>query len=522
MKIVSIFPIITVLVVIILFLNVKSLDINESYDNIGMPDNSEWNKIYENFAGEAYDIIKVKGGYTITGGCMAKNTSWSESDVFLLKVDENGGIIWDRTYGGDKEDVGLSLAKTENAYVICGYTLSFGNGKADVWVIKTDAQGNEIWNKTYGGKGDDFGKRIIRVNNGYVIVGSSGDRNGDIWVIETDENGNEIWNKTYGGKDYERGEDILKTKDGYLICGVTASYGKWGTWDAWVIKIDEYGNKIWNKTYDHGDMEWATRIIKVGNEYMVVGDATRPPSGWLIKIDEYGNEIWNKTYGGEFGESFSDISETDGGYMLAGATASYDVGFTDGWLLKIDKQGNEIWNKSFGRRFGDSLSSCLYDNGSYILTGGSYNVFLGNEKPKADPRIWVIKCADYPPPERINIMRPGNYLYLFDREIMPTKKTLILGGITVVAEVNDPLDNVNRVEFYLASEKMYDYKPRAVLCNPPYEWKWNSFSVGLRAPYTITAAAYYGNAGAVIVDNKIEVYIVNLAPAPSAPTDAGN
>ncbi len=424
MKIVSIFPVITVLAAIILFLNVKSLDINESSDNIGMSSNGEWNKIYENFAGEAFGIIKVNGGYAITGGCMAQNTSWSKSDVFLLKIDENGSIIW---------------------------------------------------------------------------------------------------NKTYGGKDYERGEDILKTEDGYIICGVTASYGKEGHWDAWVIKIDEHGNEIWNKTYDHGDMEWATRIIKVGNGYIVCGNTIgTPPSGWLIKVDNQGDEIWNKTYGGRDVERFLDIAETDNGYILAGTTATYDVGFTDGWLLKIDKQGNEIWNKTFGRRFGDSIHGCLYDNGTYILAGGSYDVFLENGKTGADPRIWVIKCADYPPPE-IKMTRPkSDYLYLFDREIMPAKRTLILGGITVVAEVNDSMEDVNRVEFYLASEKMYDYEARAVLYNPPYEWKWNSFSVGLRTPYTITAGAYYGNAGGVIADNKVEVYIVNLAPVSSAPTDAGN
>ncbi|MEA2053880.1 MAG: hypothetical protein U9O96_02005 [Candidatus Thermoplasmatota archaeon] len=523
MKIVSIFPVITVLAVIILFLNVKSLDINESSDNIEMPSNGEWNKIYENFAGEAFGIIKVNGGYAIMGGCMAQNTSWSESDVFLLKIDENGNIIWNKTYGGNGEDVGLSLVKTENGYAICGYTMSYGNGGVDVWIVKTDEQGNELWNKTYGREGDDFGKHIIKTNDGYAIVGSSGNRDGDIWVIRIDEDGNIIWNKTYGGEDYDGGEDILKTEDGYLICGVTASYGKEKSWDAWLIKIDENGNEVWNKTYDYGDMEWATRIIKVGNGYIVCGNTVGAiPSGWLIKVDNQGNEVWNKTYGGGDVERFSDITEIEDGYVLAGCTGTYDVGFTDGWLLKIDKQGNEIWNKSFGRRFGDFIHGCIYDNGTYILAGGSYDVFLENGTAEVDERIWLIKCADYPPPERIKIIRPSNYLYLFDREIMPTGKTLILGSITVIAEVNDSMEDVNRVDFYLASEKMYDYEARAVLYNPPYEWKWNSFSVGLRTPYTITAGAYYGNAGGVIADNKVEVYIVNLTPASSAPTDAGN
>ncbi len=470
----------------------------------------EWNKIYTNLIGQSRDIIETDKGFLITGYVV--KDEWP--DIFLLYIDKNGNELWNKTYGGKFEDVGEKLLETANGYFIEGYTESYGNGGADFWVIKVDKQGNEIWNRTYGGRKDDFAEDIISVNNGYIMIGytESYGRGGDIWVVKIDENGNEIWNRTYGGNGYEWGNDILQTDGGYIICGVTSSYGK-GGWDFWIIKIDDNGKEIWNKTYGYWDMEWAKDIIEVDDGYIIGGDTTTTLTGWndilLLKIDKQGNEIWNKTYGGKDVDSLSDIIKTGDGYTITGITESFDVGFFDGWMLRIDENGNEIWNKSFGGRGRDTLDCILYCNDGYIMAG-SFSRIIENDGRITEPCIWVIKTIDIPP-SSIKITKPENGIYVFDRKLFPYNKKLILGSITIVVSPVEISQDIEKVAFYLSHSYFYDYEPREIDYSPPYEWKWNEKAIGL---YEITVAAYYGNAGAVVAD-KIEVYIINLFPSPS-------
>jgi len=396
--------------ILILF---SSLIINHPID---VKEDGEWSKIY-GIIGVAHDILKIEGGYLVTGYCQPKGKEYLD-DTFLLKIDRNGNEIWNRTYGDWREDVGEKIVETEDGYVIGGYTLSYGNGDADFWIIKVDENGNEIWNKTYGGSKTDFGKDVIKTSdNGYVMVGETEtfDLEGDAWVIKSDSQGNEIWNKTYGSQEkWDYAESVLETEDGYLISGLTASYGS---------------------------KEW------------------------------------------------------------------------DIWLLKIDKEGNEIWNKSFGGRDHDWGYGVICENNSYIVAGAISKIIPKNDDVKIEFHVWVAKCSDSPPIS-IKIEKPKEgYLYIFDREILPLGKTLMVGGITIMAEVsNESL--IKKVEIYI-SDRTYEYIPKAVIYEPPYEWKWNERTVHLRYPAYIIAGAYYGNAEAVAVD-KMEVYIVNPFPAPAS------
>ncbi|MCD6573678.1 MAG: hypothetical protein J7K95_06250 [Thermoplasmata archaeon] len=505
MKIVAASPIITAMVVLFIFLNINSPNINE----VSVETNHNcWNKVYGNFGGEAFDIIKVDRGYAVVGGYIAPGDSWSESDAVLLKINENGDIIFGKTYGGRQEDVGEKIIKTPDGYVVGGYTLSYGNGGADFWIIKVNKNGNELWNRTYGGGRDDFIEDVIPTSDGgYIMVGETDSygEGGDMWVVKIDANGNELWSKNYGGSGYEKGYSILEADGGYIICGVTSSYGK-GGWDFWVVKIDKNGNELWNKTYGYWDMEWAKKIIKVDDGYIVAGDTTTTSTGWndilLIKIDDKGNEIWNKTYGGNDVDSLSDIVKTKDGYILIGVTESFDVGFFDGWMTKLDKNWNEVWNKSFGGRGRDTIDCGLYDNG-YVMAG-SFSMIRDGE---INPYIWVIKSNDSSP-SIIKITRPENGLYIFDRKLLPANKKIILGGITVVASPLKNSQNIREVDFFLASSNLYDYFPRKTIYAPPYQWFWNSRAFG---QYIVTCAAYYGDDGAVAVDTT-QVYMINLSP----------
>jgi len=407
-----------------------------------------------------------------------------------------------------------------------GYTFSYGGlYNEDFWLIKVDRNGNEIWNKTYGTKDGVLGGITKAKDGGYLIVGSvPGFKNNvdivdDVLLLKIDENGDMIWYKSFGGNNTEAGDCIIEIDDGYLISGVTVSYATYGVSDAWLIKIDENGNEIWNKTYGWRDYGWKGYVwnayVKEEEDgYVIAGYVLlgrgEIPYAYLIKTDKEGNEIWKKVYGGGEYDYIKDFEVIDDGYILAGFTESYNVGNFDAWLLKVDKEGNEVWNKSFGGRWEDKFEGIIVLEDGYLLCGKTEHEWgYGNG--------WLVKCNDEVPP-KIKIIKPKeNHLYIFNREIMAYSKTLIIGGITVVVEVDEP-EKIDRVEFYYGSHYVFDEKPREIDYSPPYEWKCRVF--GLNSWGRITVAARYGNARAAAVD-KIELYIINpLPPLPSPASSA--
>ncbi|MEM1513629.1 MAG: hypothetical protein QXW78_02250 [Candidatus Thermoplasmatota archaeon] len=464
--------------------------------------NGEWNKIYDCYGG-LDDIIKVDENYFVLGW-FAKEL-FGDKDIFLMKIDEEGNEIWNKTYDRGDEDGGWEILKTIDGFLITGYTFSHGKGE-ECWLIKVDEEGNEIWNKTYGG---DYAFHTIEDERNYLTIGV---KNYKIWLIKIDEEGNEIWNKTYDGEVFG-GVDILKTDDGYLIGGNTFASGI--NKDILLIKIDKEGNEIWNRTYSWGwDWEWTKRIIEAEDGYLILGETISTPTGWndvyLIKIDKEGNEIWSKTYGGYQPEGGEDIIKIDEGYAIIGSTSTYKIGEADVWLLKIDKEGNEIWNKSFGWRAGDWGGGIIYEENNYVIAATFCDIVWINNEPKSAPHPWIIKCNDLSPPKMKIIKPKEGYLYIFDREICPKEGyAFVIGGITIQMDVIDPLKMVNRVEIYIYVRK-FEYEPRAVIYSPPYEWKWDERVIKIRdTPPYIRAGAFYGNTRAVAPD-VVSLYIINL------------
>jgi hypothetical protein len=258
-----------------------------------------------------------------------------------------------KTYGGTGWDVAFSVQQTsDGGYIMAGYTDSFGAGGADIFLIKTDANGNIIWAKTYGGTNDDTASSVQQTSDGgYIVAGitySLGAGGGDIILIKTDANGNIQWAKTYGGTRWDYASSVQQTSDGgYIVSGGTYSFGAGWDDDIFLIKTDANGNIQWAKTYRGASGDGAMSVQQTSDGGYIVANYTLSfGAGWdadifLIKTDANGNIIWAKTYRGTVWDiPFSVQQTSDGGYIVAGFTESFGAGGLDIFLIKTDANGN--------------------------------------------------------------------------------------------------------------------------------------------------------------------------------------
>jgi len=290
---------------------------------------------------------------------------------------------WNMTYGGTGEDFAYALVQTgDGGYALAGNTASFGVGGDDFWLIKTNATGNMQWNKTHGGTSDDGASALVQTGDGgYALAGwttSFGAGDYDFWLIKTDADGNAQWNKTYGGTAQDWVGALVQTADGgYALTGSTYSFGA-GQNDFWLVKTDELGNMQSNQTYGGTNGETAYGLVQTGDGgYALAGNTASFGVGgddfWLIKTDAAGNAQWNRTYGGTNDDyAYGLVQTSDGGYAIAGVTGSYSVGFFDFWLVKTNSTGGMEWNQTFGETGNDRAFSVVQtSDGGYALAGST-------------------------------------------------------------------------------------------------------------------------------------------------------
>jgi PKD repeat protein len=348
-----------------------------------------WDKT---FGGASVDSVysleyTSDGGYILAGSSYFFTGKRIDFDAMLVKTDLNGNMQWQRTIGGIGRDEAYSTIQTsDGGYIMVGTTESYGVGTTDFWLVKTDAEGIEQWNRTFGSEDIEEDISFLQTSDGgYILVGTTRSYvtgSYDLWLVKTDAKGIEQWNRTFGGEDNDIVSSFLQTSDGgYIIAGQTESYGA-GSDDFWLIKTDPEGTEQWNRTFGGDSFDWLRSFQQTFDGGYILGGATRSfgtgsSDFWLVKTDNNGIELWNRTFGGDDHDTAYFVQQTpDGGFILAGVTGLWDS--FDCWLVKTDTEGEEIWNRTFGHDEDNIPRSILQTpDGGYIIAGET-----GSEGPE--------------------------------------------------------------------------------------------------------------------------------------------
>ena len=389
-----------------------------------------WVKVY---GGSNEDIAKSiislsEGGFAVIGNSNSTDGDFSEKtsadrDLFLMKLKDDGSLLWKKIYGGSGDDLGNSLLQTpDGGFVLLGYSSSQDGdvnptlGFHDNWILKVDKSGNIEWQNTYGFKGHDHAYNVISTAdggyffNGFLDVTASGGegndgrsaiRNrhgaGEFWCHKLDANGNLEWRRYFGGTSNDRSYDSLQTTDGdFLMVGVSESddvdiSNNKGSYDVWAVMINAEGEMLWEKSFGGSLIDKAFGVIEdfegnfkiIGNSFSQGQDIKNPKGEsdvLQLTIDSSGNLIRSLNFGGsEFDLGKSLVEGYDGYLFLTGYSRSSDGDFSlnagenDIFLMQIHPNGTIIKSLTFGGNGDDFANDLLKTQSGSVLVVGQSN-----------------------------------------------------------------------------------------------------------------------------------------------------
>jgi Secretion system C-terminal sorting domain len=357
----------------------------------------EWKKAYggSNLDWPRSMCVTSDGGYMLAGYTSSTNGQVSgnhgDKDAWLVKLNANGSIQWQKCVGGSSWDEAWGVKQTQDGgYIMAGRTASAdgdvagtNGGTLDYWIVKLSTNGNVLWSRTFGGSNEDTAWKVTETaDGGFVLVGeansSDGDMtgqhgNGDCGVIKVDSNGNVLWKRMLGGSGWDWAADVAPAADGgcLVVGNVTSNNGDItghkGNFDIWLVRLDINGAIVYQKTLGGSDEDRVNGITLTPNEDYLIAGSTYSSDGdvsvndgvldfWVLKIDALGNILWETTVGGSLGEhAYSVVPASDGGYFAAGVTWSpdsgdvsgqHEAGKPDGWVVKFSANSVPTRNPS--------------------------------------------------------------------------------------------------------------------------------------------------------------------------------
>lgn len=342
------------------------------------PPDTLWTRV---FGGDSTDRAKSicqtsDGGFAIAGYTNSFGNGYY--DVYVIRLDMNGDTLWTRTYGGDTTDIGSSIQQTEDGgFIIAGSTLSFGQGMADIYLIKINSKGDSLWSKTFGQDSLEY-SRAVRVmdDGGYVITGETKSFNslyGDVILIRTDANGDTLWTKVYKKEQEQWGHSVKVTDDGgFIIVGQSLEISM----VFYIIRANSIGDSIWTRTFDIKgyDQGYSVQQLNDGG-FIFVGSAAASNVDQddvaVMRLNKEGETLWTKLYGGKYSDEARSICPTDdGNFIISGSTFSINSYDGDFYLIKINDNGDTLWTGMYdGGDNEEARASVPTNDGGFIVVG---------------------------------------------------------------------------------------------------------------------------------------------------------
>jgi len=368
-------------------------------------------------------VTKTADGGYITAGYTQSNDgdivvkTDTSFDFLISKFSSENTLEWQKTYGGSEDDSASTIIQTlDRSFIVLGYAkssnldVSTNAGSKDFWLLKLSNTGVIIWEKSFGFSGADYGTALLETKDGgFLITGvldvsaSNGQGNakseaiehagGDYWAIKTDPSGNLEWSRFFGGSFTEVPFGIIETADNNFILAGSSDSADFnisnskGSYDFWIIKIASDGNLIWEKNFGGSEIDEARAITATNDgNFIIVGDTRSTDKNvsenngaadvWVLKISAEGDLLWEKTIGGSSFDIARAVSKTqDNGFLIVGSSRSLDNGFenkgqNDALILKIDANGNLLWQKTIGGSEIDFLYGVVELNNKSIIAVG--------------------------------------------------------------------------------------------------------------------------------------------------------
>jgi len=348
-------------------------------------------------------IRKTSDGGMAFAGNTTSFHSGGDFDFFLTKTDDAGVVEWQKLYRNAGNEFFYSMQQTsDGGYILAGQTDS-NDADGDVFAIKTDSQGEIVWQKTYGGTAADFASSVIETSDGgFVFYGATKSYGTgipaqyNIIVIKVNSSGDVAWQYVYGGTamDMPNTPDLIKqTSDGgYVFACDSVSFS--GASDLWVVKLNSLGVIEWQKVY-HGLGGGASGVVVLsGGGYLIGGDVNSFGAGdfdyWILQLTSSGEIVWQKTYGGAAYDANVNLIETShGDYFASGNAKSFGAGDQDVWAMRLDTSGNILWQKAYGGTGTEHVFGIPQEmnDGSFIMGAYSSSTFTEDYSP------WILKVA---------------------------------------------------------------------------------------------------------------------------------
>jgi hypothetical protein len=346
-----------------------------------------WEKLFVKSSTDVFrSVQEVPSGGFIAAGYTAQWSS-NDTDGFVVRLKSSGDTLWTRTFNGGKKDLFYKVINTsDGGFVLCGYSSSFSTqGDEDAYYLKLDVNGNELWHFTYGGSSKERAQDIIQTaDGGYAFCGYTNSGTGaqgfNSFLVKTDANGNVLWDMKYGGNGYDDAnslKEILPSGD-FIMAGQSTTTGGLGLGDIWLVRTNSSGVQSWTQNIGTSLNDNAEYLqLAAAGGFIICGSTegigAGSDDGYLVKTNDSGTVEWFKTFGGSSPEDFHRVENTsDGGYILTGTTQSNAAVISNIWLVKTDANGDSSWAYTFGGDNHDhGYSGEQTSDGGYILCGYS-------------------------------------------------------------------------------------------------------------------------------------------------------